>query len=152
MSTVKRLEEWMTANAGASWAMAALLAIIAWQEYRAYSLRQELAQERECKWSVTCQDRTASSASWIEEYPVQSTTGRWFFQGKACREPGCLEMQSGYRWAERIGATKSGACVNSSPEFQDGCMAYIGIYETIPSIEKEVEEREPPDLPGRAAY
>lgn len=82
-----------------------------------------------CLASDECQNRKARYKSFSEPEPVQSTFGKWFFQGDPCSED-CSGHVAGYRWAERIGATKEAACEDTnSPSFAAGCLSFVENYE-----------------------
>jgi hypothetical protein len=106
------------------------IAIFAWADQK----ETENAKKRElekaakvaaCLASIECQDDEAKLKSRLSTSPVRSSTGQWFFQGNAC-ESACEGHVAGYRWAEKIGATKEAACEQSnSYSFQEGCLSFV---------------------------
>lgn len=134
-----KLDGWIRENPLPALLIVGLLAAMGWQQYRYWQLGKELSKATACSKSPVCQDRDAEFGSYAVDNAVQSVTGRWFFQGKECKAAGCSEVIAGYRWAERMGATKTGACSSGSEEFKDGCMSFVSIYDDRQPDEYEAE-------------
>ena len=129
------MKEWMQNNLLATVIMALMATIIAVLYANLQTAQKQLDAERSCEKSPICLDGRASWGSIAEDFPLQSRTGRWFFQGNACATD-CQSMVAGYRYAERLGATRSSACSHLNQEAAQGCMAFVGDSDTpMPSDE-----------------
>lgn len=109
--------------------LAAFAGVVAYAQSRQESstvaaLRKELVAERACEKSPVCLDNRALMASYDQEHPAQSRTGRAFFQGVVC-EAGCKDLLQGYAWANQAGVTRREGCNNPSFEFVKGCLLVV---------------------------
>lgn len=86
-------------------------------------LQQALTAERACERAPVCLDERARNASYDVEYPVQSRTGRFFFQGQLCAGD-CRETARGYAYAQRAGITRREGC-QGPDAFVDGCLLAV---------------------------
>lgn len=133
--------------------IAIFIAIFAWTDYKKESNAKAKAEKKEadaaaCLASAECQDRIAQRKSRRSDDPIQSLDGQWFFKGNACSSD-CEGHMAGYRWAERIGATKDAACDDaSSLSFAEGCLAFIENNEPDTNYEP-LHYPEDPEINGR---
>ncbi len=49
------------------------------------------------------------------------------FMGRPCPSLDCANEMAGYHWAQEHGIIELDDCLDSSREFQSGCMMYVGI-------------------------
>ena len=130
------------------------LAFAGWWMYDDHKIAQRKqeneAKEAACLASRDCQNREAQFQSLSDKTPLvqSSKTGDVFFKGEICsRYSGdCIEHQTGYYWAEGIGASKEAACVGHNSLFQKGCLQYVSHrnYE-LSDNRYEEDNREIPD-------
>ena len=109
------------------------VAFVAWAMYDDHKVAQRKqekeAKEAACLANRDCQNIDAKVQSLMDKTPLvqSSKTGDVFFKGEICSKYSgdCIEHQTGYYWAEEIGASKEAACIGHNSLFQKGCLQYV---------------------------
>jgi hypothetical protein len=79
--------------------------------------------DAECRLSPECVEEKARVESRYSNDLIRSPSGRTFFRSVECAEH-CVSIKAGYRWAEKVGLTRSEGCDQSDVHERKGCLMY----------------------------